>query len=207
MKFPEMKTPTKAQLEDHNRNRRERDIRKDIAKIDEALQSSDMKELESVHKHLDGKYQYCIGDWGKSMYNYSEKYGFSYEFLDMVSLRENLTMMKPKLEAFIYGYNAIPSLGQPMAASASDVSVTVNNTINISITFEEVKEKIEEMTSLTNEQTEEILEKITEIEMLVKGSGSKKSKWEKIKPILVWLADKSFDVAMTIMPLLLKLQQ
>ena len=207
MKLPEMKPPTKAQIEDHNRHRRERDIQKDIAKIDTALLSSNKKDVESVHKHLDGKYQYCIGDWGKSMYGYFEKFGFSYEYLDIDSLKENLIMMKPKLEAFIHGYNAIPSSGQPMTSSTSDISVTVNNNINISITFEEAKEKIEEMTSLTNEQTEEILEKITEIEMLVKGNGSKKSKWEKIKPILIWLADKSFDVAMTIMPLLLKLQQ
>ena len=50
------------------------------------------------------------------------------------------------------------------------------------------------------------LEKVSEIESVVKGEGSKKSKWEKIKPILTWLADKSFDVAMTILPLLLQVQ-
>ena len=48
--------------------------------------------------------------------------------------------------------------------------------------------------------------KVSEIESVVKGEGSKKSKWEKIKPILTWLADKSFDIAMTILPLLLQVQ-
>jgi ribosome-binding factor A len=62
------------------------------------------------------------------------------------------------------------------------------------------------MTSLTDEQTKEALEKVSEIESVIKGEGSKKSKWEKIKPVLAWLADKSFDLAMTILPLLLQVQ-
>ena len=62
------------------------------------------------------------------------------------------------------------------------------------------------MTSLTDEQTQDILSKVNEIESVVNSGSSKKSKWEKIKPILIWLADKSFDVAMTVLPLLLKVQ-
>lgn len=62
------------------------------------------------------------------------------------------------------------------------------------------------MTFLTEEQTQEVLEKISEIEKVVRGSESKKTKWETIKPVLVWLADKSFDVGMTLLPLLLQLK-
>ena len=88
-----------------------------------------------------------------------------------------------------------------------NVNVSNNNEINISITFEEVRKQIDDMTSLTEAQTKEALDKVSEIEAVVKGDGSKKSKWEKIKPILTWLADKSFDVAMTILPLLLQVQK
>jgi soluble cytochrome b562 len=77
---------------------------------------------------------------------------------------------------------------------------------NVNITFEQVRAKIEDMTSLTDEQTKEALDKVSDIESVVNGEGSKKSKWEKIKPVLAWLADKSFDLAMTILPLLLKMQ-
>ena len=55
-------------------------------------------------------------------------------------------------------------------------------------------------------QNKNFLEKIDEIESIIKEDDSKKTKWEKFKPILTWLADKSFDVAMTILPLLLKMQ-
>lgn len=89
---------------------------------------------------------------------------------------------------------------------APDVNVTVNNSITVTITFEQVRSQIEEMTSLTDEQTQEALEKVSEIETVVKGDDNKKSKWEKIKPILVWLADKSFDVAMAMLPLLMQVK-
>ena len=62
------------------------------------------------------------------------------------------------------------------------------------------------MTSLTDEQTQEILDKITELEEIINSKDKKKTKWEKAKSVLVWLADKSFDVAMTLLPLLLKVQ-
>lgn len=91
-------------------------------------------------------------------------------------------------------------------ANNVNVNVSNNNEINISISFEEVRKQIEDMTSLTEAQTKEALNKVSEIESVVKGDGNKKSKWEKIKPILIWLADKSFDVAMTILPLLLQVQ-
>lgn len=68
-----------------------------------------------------------------------------------------------------------------------------------------MREKIEDMTSLTNEETEEVLAKISEIEEVVKSNDKKKTKWEKIKPVLVWLADKSLDIGTALLPLLLKI--
>ena len=115
--------------------------------------------------------------------------------------------MKAKLEGLIQGLisNTLP-VSTPNLGNSADVNVTVNNNMLVNITFEQAREKIEEMTSLTHNQTKEILEKIDEIESIIKEDDSKKTKWEKFKPILTWLADKSFDVAMTILPLLLKMQ-
>ena len=204
--LPKMHVPTKSEVEASNMRKQERSIMIDIAEIDKVLNSSDVNELIRLHKYLDGKYQYCIADWGKSMYAYNPVLGFSYELLDEDSLRENLTLMKPKLDAFKHGWNAITTPRKNNRTESPDVNVTVNNNITVNITFEQVREKIEEMTSLTEEQTKEALEKIDEIEKVVKGNGSKKSKWEKLKPFLVWMADKSFDVGMTMLPLLLQLQ-
>lgn len=61
------------------------------------------------------------------------------------------------------------------------------------------------MTSLTDNETKEILDKINEIETIINSNEKKKTKWEKAKPVLTWLADKSFDVGVAILPLLLKI--
>ena len=201
-----MKPPTKAQIDASNQHKQEKAIRSDILKIDAIAMVDDQAKVLELHRYLDGKYQYCIADWGKSMWGFTEGIGFAYDVLDVDSLKENLSMMKPKLEAFMHGWNANGKTTRQMPANTPDVNVTVNNNVTVNITFEQVRAKIEDMSSLTDEQTKEALDKVSEIESVVKGDGSKKSKWEKIKPILTWLADKSFDVAMTILPLLLQVQ-
>ena len=206
MQYPQMKSPTKAQIDAANQRKQEREIRNDICRIDNLLDSTDFVQVMELHRHLDGKYQCCIADWGISMWGYMEGVGFNYEGLKIDSLKENLTMMKAKLEAFMFGWNAIGHSARVMPASTPDVNVTVNNSVTVNITFEQVRSKIEDMTSLTDEQTQEALEKVSEIESVVKGEGNKKAKWERIKPILIWLADKSFDVAMTMLPLLMQVQ-
>lgn len=191
--YPNYKSPATQQKER---------IRADIAAIDAALAERDENKLLELHQYLDGKYQSCIAGWGKSVYGYNPNFGFNYEFIGRDSLIHNLRMMKPKLEAFVEGWNVA---SQPSTtATIPEINVTTN--VNVNITFEQVRSKIEDMTSLTEGQTKEALEKVSEIESVVKGEGNKKSKWEKIKPILTWLADKSFDVAMTILPLLLQVQ-
>lgn len=206
MQSAHLKSPTKAQIEASNQHKQEKEIRSDILRIDAIAAVDDLAKVIELHRYLDGKYQYCIADWGKSMWGYGDEIGFAYDMLGMDSLKENLTMMKPKLEAFMYGWNAAKQPSKYMPQTTPDVNVTVNNNVTINVTFEQVREKIEDMTSLTDEQTREALDKVSEIESVVKGEGSKKFKWEKIKPILAWLADKSFDVAMTILPLLLQVQ-
>ena len=140
------------------------------------------------------------------MWNYSKDNGFDYYLIGNDAMIDNLNQMKPKLEAYALGWNMSKKSSPSSSITTPNVNVTVNNEINISITFEQVREKIEDMTSLTDEQTKEALDKVSEIESVVKGEGSKKTKWEKIKPFLTWLADKSFDLAMTILPLLLQVQ-
>ncbi len=157
--------------------------------------------FKMLHKEIDGKYQACIKDWGISMYGWNVQFGFSYRYLDVESLMHNLETMKAKLTAFKYQVNAIPNMMPPN----TNVTVKVDNTINVQITFESIRTQIADNTSLTEDQSQEAQNKIDEIEKLVKSSGNKKTKWEKAKPILLWLADKSVDVGAALLPLLLKI--
>jgi len=202
-----IKSPTSAQIEAAKAHKQEKAIRSDIYKIDTVLQNADPVEMESLHRDLDGKYQYVIADWDKSMLCYVKGHGFKYEWLDPTAIKANLSTMRPKLEAFMLGWNAVGSVARPTYPSAPDVNVTVNNNVTVNISFEQVCEQIEDMDSLTDEQTIEALEKVSEIKKVIEGTESKKTKWEKVKPVLTWLAEKSYDLGKTILPLLLKIQE
>lgn len=203
--LPEVKIDPKVEYQRHKDRNRKKVVQSDIAKIETALSSTDESELILLHKTLDGKYQTCISDWGKSMYGYFEKLGFNYEFLDNDSIKHNLTMMKSKLESFMQGWNEIANSQQPYIRP-SDVNVTVNNTVNVSISFQKMRRKIEDMTALNQAQTDEILEKIDELEKIEKENISRKIKWEKVKPIITFALDKGADVAIAILSLVVQMK-
>lgn len=81
----------------------------------------------------------------------------------------------------------------------------VNNIAENNI-FQTARDKIEDMSALTDEEIEDILCKINELEEVVKSSDRKSKKWENAKEIIKWVADKSFDVAKTIIPLVLNIE-
>lgn len=178
----------------------------DIERLSNTQNLSDDERLK-LHREMDGKYQACIKKWYEGLCcTDKESTIIWYQSLRMSpdSVQENLEMMKAKLETYKYQMNAV-QLPKPEVSNSQVVNVT--NSVNVNVTFEQVRKEVEEMTSLTNKDTEEILEKISEIEEVVKSKDSKKSKWEKVKPVLTWLADKSCDVGIALLPLLLKIGQ
>lgn len=178
----------------------------DIERLSNTQNLSDDERLK-LHREMDGKYQACIKKWYEGLWcTDKEATIIWYQSLGMSpdSVQENLEMMKAKLETYKYQMNAV-QLPKPEVSNSQVVNVT--NSVNVNVTFEQVRKEVEEMTSLTNKDTEEILEKISEIEEVVKSKDSKKSKWEKVKPVLTWLADKSCDVGIALLPLLLKIGQ
>ena len=178
----------------------------DIERLSNTQNLSDDERLK-LHREMDGKYQACIKKWYEGLWcTDKEATIIWYQSLGMSpdSVQENLEMMKAKLETYKYQMNAV-QLPKPEVSNSQVVNVT--NSVNVNVTFEQVRKEVEEMTSLTNEQTQEVLDKISEIEEVVKSKDSKKSKWEKVKPVLTWLADKSCDVGIALLPLLLKIGQ
>ena len=178
----------------------------DIKKIDETIATGySQQALLALHKEIDGKYQSCIANWYQGLNAMrclpNGQLYLEYAYIDNCKeIIENLNMWKAKLEVYRYGMNATASPEVP----TTNVNVTTN--VNLSITFEQVRSQIEDMTSLTDEETKEIKAQIDKLEEIVNSKDKKKTKWEKAKSILIWLADKSFDVGMALLPLLLKIQ-
>lgn len=176
-------------------------INKDIELIGKALESDDEALVKDIHRTIDGKYQSCIANWGKSMYAHHLEYGFAYNNLGLSSLKDNLRLMRAKLEVFREGWNE-----SFVGENQNSVNVTVNNSINIDIAFENARELIENMPGLTDSETEEIKSKIDELEQIDGESITKKKKWEKIKPIIQFALDKGVDVGIAIMSLVLQMK-
>ena len=174
-------------------------IEKDIDEL-QKIDALSLKEQIALHQRVDSRYQACIRDWYMGLAGFGgQGIGIWYLEENPQSCCSNLIAMRGKLESYRFGMNAVQCPDVP------STNVTVNTNVNVSVTFERVREEVEDMTSLTNEQTQEILDKISQIEEVVTSTDKKKTKWEKIKPVLVWLADKSCDVGTTLLPLLLKI--
>ena len=183
---------------------REKAIKADKKRIDEALASDDEETLKETHMYIHAKYSAYIPDWKEGFRGYVVNRGFQLEISKAVVIH-NLRVMKAKLDGYAVGFEK-PSNKSYVPSNSVNVNVSNTNEVNLSVTFESVKQQIEDMTALTDKETEEILAKIAELEGIISSKDKKKTKWEKAKSILVWLADRSFDVGMAILPLLLQVQ-
>lgn len=79
----------------------------------------------------------------------------------------------------------------------------INNTMNIS--FEDARKTINDMSSLSENEIEEIQSQINALEEIVNSKESKSKKWSKAKDIIKWVADKGVDVGIALLPLILKI--
>lgn len=181
-------------------------VYQDIDNIEEALESNDSEKMFDVHSEIDATYQSAIINWGMSMNCYNPNFGFDIYPDDTETLRLNLKKMKAKLRSYSMGLNV--NYDNQANNRNQNVSVNVNNNnsnvINLTLTFEQARKQVEETTALSQEQTNEVIEKINEIERISKEKEPKKKKWEKIKPILAFALDKGVDIAIMLWSLALQ---
>ena len=181
-------------------------VYQDIDNIEEALESNDSEEMFDVHSEIDATYQSAIINWGMSMYCYNPNFGFDIYRDDTEALRFNLRKMKAKLRSYSMGLNV--NYDNQAIKRNQNISVNVNNNnsnvINLNLTFDQARQQVEEMTTLSQKQSDEIIEKINEIENISKEKSTKKRKWEKIKPILAFALDKGVDIAIMLWSLALQ---
>lgn len=101
-----------------------------------------------------------------------------------------------------------PSLKEAIPQSMPMVQITNTNEnkVDINNSFSDVRKEIENMSALPDGEIEEILNKINELEKIVKSSDRKSKKWENAKGIVKWIADKGVDVGIALLPLLLQIK-
>jgi len=181
-------------------------VDEDINRCNDYL-SGDKNEQEGFDLHLEliTKYPPYISRFGESLYCYSDEFGFNGNHFGQSSMLNNLTVIKNKLVAFKnFGYKNIGPQSRDSGIKIEN-TLTATQTQTITISFEEAKSKIRDMSALSDLETKETLDKIDEIKAIVELKDTPKTKWQKIKPILGWIADKSVDVGIALLPLILKI--
>lgn len=171
-------------------------IEEDIAKIEYELKNGEKSSRYKLHTALISKY-------GKIIDGFDSKLHSLFYDNDGTNCKANLEIMLQKLVLF-------KSMEFRNIYSQCDNSeITINNTNQLSatfnISFNEAKKQVENMTSLRDEEIEEIHNKIDELEKIFNSSDRKTKKWDKAKEIIKWVADKGIDVGLTLLPLILKL--
>lgn len=190
-------------------NQMKRDIEKDINSIKEVLTNNDFNEMIKVHKYIDGKYQSKINTWGLSQYGWCDNLGFDYELISEIEISQNLENMIGKLDGYkqdidlkVYeNFNGKNSKELKIYNNSNSINTNTNFVTN-NVNFNNAVQDIKNNTSLTEEQTKEALQKLEELKTIYESKDNKKIKWTKVKPIMLWLADKSVDVGIAFLPLI-----
>lgn len=182
----------------------------DLELLKNAISDSENKETSEseklqLYKMITAKYHSYVPKLSDGLYCYIQACGF-YDDVSDEELFHNLKQVYNKMLSFkALGY---PSLKETIPQSAPMVQITNTNEskIDINISFSDVRKEIENMSALPDVEIEEILNKINELEKIVKSSNRKSKKWDKAKDIIKWIADKGVDVGIAILPLLLQIK-
>lgn len=172
-------------------------IDEDITKCDHEIKNGNKQSRGVLHNTLISKYGKIIDGFKNDLRNISYDDSGSYRTQNLETMRQKLILFKAM------GYE------NQFAEKAVDNGVTIHNTnrmdVNVNITFPEARAKVEDMSSLKEEEIQEILQKIDELEQLVNSKDRKTKKWDAAKEIIKWIAEKGIDVGLTLLPLLMKL--
>ena len=173
-------------------------VNSDIEEVQRVLKEDEY--TNEFYKGIVSKYHNYIYNLVEGLYGYSPSTKF-YHDVDKESLRDNLIVLKNKLIAFkAYGYS------NNKEENGTNITLANNNfnQIGIAVTFNDVRQKIEEMNSLREEEIQEILEKVNELEKILNSENRKSKKWEMCNGIIKWMADKGVEVAISLLPLIIE---
>ena len=198
---------TQADYQQKKDRERNKYARRDIKVIDDAILSNDDTKMRDVHLEMDAKYQAAIDKWGEGMYGYVNEFGFNMEFVCGDSLIDNLNKMKYKIQAYGEGRNLkeTSSTGNINIDVSSNSESKASSSIDIAATFNLAKEKLYDLTALSDTEIQDLQEQLDELQAIANSDEKQRDKWKKAIPIFKYVLDKGIDVAKIILPLVTNL--
>jgi hypothetical protein len=180
-------------------------VKEDIDRCDEVLKTREFNSASDLVSELYGKYSKVSANFPQIDTNPLLVRRFRETPFD------NIRAIQGFLKAYLLNdcedYQFEKS-GPRLVAVSNTVTSTNNNENNNTLnnyTFQEARNKIEQMSALPDAEIEEILARITELESIMNSDDRKSRKWEKAKGILMWVADRGLDVVIALLPLFLKI--
>ena len=160
---------------------------------------------QQLYKDVTAKYEAYVPKLNAGLYGYEEAIGI-YDEVAGQELFYDLRQFYNKMLTFkALGYPALIET-IPQSVPMVQITNTNENKVDINISFSDVRKEIENMSALPDTEIEEILDKINELEKIVKSPDRKSKKWENAKGIVKWIADKGVDVGIALLPLLLQIK-
>ena len=169
------------------------------------------KESQKQKEGSERLYQELIAKYSTFYPNFKEEIPTCGKIASVYSeydYRGELLSIKVKLEALLAaGFKF--ELPKPEIEKTPFVNIQLDNrnevNVTVDITFNEVRNQIQNMSALSDGQAHEIMLKIDELEKIIESSEKKTTKWSRAKEILKWVADKGVDVGIALLPLFLKI--
>lgn len=118
------------------------------------------------------------------------------------TIRKELTHIqsKPQIKSDNNRLQDMPIINFcPNIVNNLNTSIEVDSKASASI--DKAKEQVSEL-DLNNEKLQEVLQKLEELNSMVKNTKSKEQRWEKTKGLLKWLAEQSIQIASIITPII-----
>ncbi|MDG5855263.1 hypothetical protein [Clostridium beijerinckii] len=189
-----------------------RAVHKFIDKCDEVLASKDNNQADKLSGEIIGLFQSIIPNLtsGLDAYDYKYMNGGTPDYLyDVRVLRDRLEFLVEtrgvyssmhQVDKSIKIENGINNSGN----STNNNTNTLNNTVNIKTELSKIRDKIEDDEMLSDEDKEEINQKLNEIENVMDESQTNNEKWRKLKAVVNWVTTKGYKVGEMIIPLITK---
>lgn len=178
-------------------------ITRDIETINNSL-CLPLAEQITLHKELDERYNGIIPNWGKGLFNRNSQTGFDYNSISCPLISSNLVSMRSALLAYrseLTGINAAVIPSQIFCNYMTKVNIAGSN-----FSFSQARKVISTLTNVTEDEITTALDAVNTIELVLCKNIPSYQKWEKLVDVVTWVAAQPFNIAMCILPLLLKIQ-
>ena len=172
-----------------------------------------MESKRELEKRIDKDLNYCKDQYKKYPYDAAvlevifNKLLFGYidlsNALNVVSTASDTEPLRDSVKLLMERIEAFRQCGCSNDALRDKLFNPKEDPFETRMKFCAAREAVLETESLNDKEKDEINSKIDEIEEICMSVDTKRGKWNRLRPYVVWTAGKSADIALMIMPLFL----